>query len=400
MGCHIKKVRLKLKELPFYLSYEDILFIDGSDNDFVNRCVAENVDAIRELLSETLYSVDFVHLSLLGRIAADNVEVFRYMAPNVAIEPFLRFCRKDAILDYIAAPQCKSIPPCLIYCSGSGQNVFEGYAFDFDSEEDVMPLFTDLFSRIGETLGITDEPSLMSCKEGSDIWLPYRNDDKGTVLCRAEELFDEESVKLMKDVREKVERLRQHGIEQKILETLIEPKVELSRLVVTKDMRIVLPDYKNMEIKMEPLVKTVYVLFLLHPEGIVFKDLPDYEDEAMLIYEIIMYYANAKKKNKPGLSFSYTKMRKSIQDITNPCLNSINEKCARIRSAFISRFTEKLAQRYFITGRRGTPKKITLDKGLVVWECFPRSTAGLIYSDDLSAKLGNLILKSGFLQYR
>ena len=30
------------------------------------------------------------------------------------------------------------------------------------------------------------------------------------------------------------------------------------RLVITKDYRIVLPDYNNMEIKMEPLVKAVY----------------------------------------------------------------------------------------------------------------------------------------------
>ena len=40
-----------------------------------------------------------------------------------------------------------------------------------------------------------------------------------------------------------------------------------------------------MEIKMEPLVKAVYLLFLKHPEGIVFKCLPDYRKELAELYK-------------------------------------------------------------------------------------------------------------------
>ena len=32
----------------------------------------------------------------------------------------------------------------------------------------------------------------------------------------------------------------------------------------------------------------------------------------------------------------------SIEDVTTPLLNSINEKCARIRSAFVKAFDESL----------------------------------------------------------
>jgi hypothetical protein len=39
-----------------------------------------------------------------------------------------------------------------------------------------------------------------------------------------------------------------------------------------------------MEIKMEPLTKAVYLLFLNHPEGILFKHLPDYRQELANIY--------------------------------------------------------------------------------------------------------------------
>ena len=58
----------------------------------------------------------------------------------------------------------------------------------------------------------------------------------------------------------------------------------------------------------------------------------------------------------------------SIEDVTNPMLNSINEKCARIRGAFVSQFDDHMARHYYIDGLRGEAKRIALPRDLVVWE--------------------------------
>ena len=126
--------------------------------------------------------------------------------------------------------------------------------------------------------------------------------------------------------------------------------------MITKDYRIVLPDYHEMEIMMEPLVKAVYLLFLNHPEGILFKDLPSYRNELAEIY----------RKLRPG-GLTERAMQ-SIEDVTNPLLNSINEKCARIRGAFVGQFDDHMARHYYIDGRRGEAKKISLPRELVVRE--------------------------------
>ena len=161
---------------------------------------------------------------------------------------------------------------------------------------------------------------------------------------------------LMEEVRERIVKLRQRGIAEYLLEQLIHPDNRLSRLVVTKDYRIVLPDYNDMEIKMEPLVKAVYLLFLRHPEGIMFKFLPDYREELARIYSEL----------RPlGLT---DRALQSIEDVTNPLLNSINEKCARIRGAFVGQFDDYMARHYYIDGLRGEAKKISLPRNLVVWE--------------------------------
>lgn len=49
--------------------------------------------------------------------------------------------------------------------------------------------------------------------------------------------------------------------------------------VITENYDIILPYYNDLHIKMEPLVKAVFILFLRHEEGIVFKCLSDYRDE-------------------------------------------------------------------------------------------------------------------------
>lgn len=125
--------------------------------------------------------------------------------------------------------------------------------------------------------------------------------------------------------------------------------------MITKDYRIVLPEYNNLEIKMEPIAKAVYLLFLNHPEGILFKNLPDYREELTKIY----------MRLKPsGLS---ERALQSIEDVTNPLLNSINEKCARIRGAFVGQFDDHMARHYYIDGLRGKVKRISLSRELVVW---------------------------------
>lgn len=179
--------------------------------------------------------------------------------------------------------------------------------------------------------------------------------------CSADDHFNsqigEENINdLLDEVRERIAKLRQRGVAQYILEQLIHPDDRLSRLVITKDYRILLPDYNNMEIKMEPLVKSVYLLFLKHPEGIMFKCLPEYREELAQIYNRI----------RPcGLT---ERALQSIEDVTNPLLNSINEKCARIRGAFVGQFDDQMARHYYIEGLRGDVKKIDLPRDLVVWE--------------------------------
>lgn len=160
---------------------------------------------------------------------------------------------------------------------------------------------------------------------------------------------------LLNEVKEKVQKLKEYGMNEQELTSLIHTDQPILTLTISKNYRIFLGD-NRVEVHMEPLVKAVYLLFLTHPEGIVFKNLPDYREELTKIYSEV----------RPlGLT---DRAMQSIEDVTNPFLNSINEKCARIRGAFVGQFDNHLARHYYIDGLRGEAKKISLPRELVVWE--------------------------------
>ena len=81
---------------------------------------------------------------------------------------------------------------------------------------------------------------------------------------------------IKREIERLVRLLREKGVSENEIRELFEVKRPLSRLLITKDYRLILLDYENIEVKMEPIHKAVYLLFLNHPEGIRFKELPDY----------------------------------------------------------------------------------------------------------------------------
>jgi hypothetical protein len=169
---------------------------------------------------------------------------------------------------------------------------------------------------------------------------------------------------LLDEVKEKVRKLKAYGVDDSEILAAMNEEELFPQLIVTKDYKVVLAGEQPIEVDMEPLVKAVYLLFLSHPEGIILKCLPDYRYELTSLYLLLRPY---------GLT---DRVKKSIMDVTNPTLNSINEKCTRIRKIFTKVLPQSVARYYAISGKRGEAKKIDLVRANVVWECkLPRPQA-------------------------
>ena len=160
---------------------------------------------------------------------------------------------------------------------------------------------------------------------------------------------------LLKEVKERVQMLKDYGMSEKEIFAYLHSAESLAPMIISRGYKIYLGEERK-EVHLEPIVKSLYLLFLQHPEGIIFKDLPDYRQELASIYNKVRPW---------GLT---DRAMQSIEDVTNPMLNSINEKCAKIKKVFEAMLDNSIAEQYYIKGKRGQVKRINLPRDLVTWE--------------------------------
>lgn len=189
---------------------------------------------------------------------------------------------------------------------------------------------------------------------------------------------DNDAEQMARQVRFLVNQLQVMGRTDLLLRAISVPTLELlrteaargtlSKLIVTKDYRFILAN-GNREVALSPIHRAVYLLFLLHEEGIEFKRLSEYRNKLLNIYKRIMPNGDTEK------------MEETVGRLTNPLDNAINEKCSRIKSAF-SALMDDYSASYYVIGSQSARmlpnsskvwyrrlKLITLPRELVVYNC-------------------------------
>ena len=79
---------------------------------------------------------------------------------------------------------------------------------------------------------------------------------------------------LVAEVKKRIQILKEYGMsESEIVSHINSEQPALKKLIISRNYRILIGD-ECKDVHMEPLLKSVYLLFLKHPEGINFKDLP------------------------------------------------------------------------------------------------------------------------------
>lgn len=345
-------------------NFSDTFYIENEYHEKLNRYIRRK----RHWLQKHYFgkydygNTNLIYLpSLSEQIRKRKNVLYRFPFLSKELSKEIPEIKTTDLLNYLDDPEdARFLKPGFLFYKESRENgisVFEYYpligidnkALTYkDQIEEILKAYkerTDKYRRHGDNRGIGN----------SGLYSSVHNKDEN-YADNMFESFDQMTRAKLHLFRKQVIELQQCGVPFALLEGILHQHDKLSQLFVTKKYKILLPDYNNMEIKMEPLVKAVFFLFLKHPEGIRFKHLPEYREELTNIY----------KELRPlGLN---KRSLQSIEDVTNPLLNSINEKCARIRAAFVNQFDEHLAKNYFVTGERGMPKKITLPRDLVVWE--------------------------------
>lgn len=325
---------------------KEIIFYTPQPDPNVENAIASNYLNIKDVFNQKGYNFVFLpeYNTELGTLL--NNDVFKYHSPTTATSIQV----PAQTLDYQDIKEALQVPervdgPCFIRCKNKDISpvVFSFYKIDMTGELDILTIVGEYLKNIGGN-------NLYSILSDDTI----RNNLVGKP---ADDRFDSDVYLIGKEIRERLDLLRAKGLSTLAIRKLIgDDSDKPGKLLIDKHKKLILVDYGNKEIKLEPLHKAVFFLFLRHPEGIYFKDLKDYKNELGAIYREITGRDDI------------TGIEDSIDKLTDPYNNSINEKCARIKNAFVSEFREEVAQWYFIDGKRGERKSIKIPRELVTWE--------------------------------
>ena len=127
----------------------------------------------------------------------------------------------------------------------------------------------------------------------------------------------------------------------------------ISPLHFDNEFNISLPLYPQIDIKLDPLPKSLYILFLNHPEGILLKKIQDYETELKSIYRAV-----SGRKNP-------TVIKRMFNSIIDPTDNPLHKNISIIRRSFMSKLSYDIAQNYIPPHGRNAVHNIPLDNSLI-----------------------------------
>ena len=405
--------QIKFKNLPFKPGLDQVFYIESEYDVVVNECIRNNYNEIRDAMQK--HGMRFCYLPYLFH-SADIERKIHYYAPylsegivsdkNIGSSAMLRFL----------SDKSQKVEPSLIFNAVNSyverETTFLQLPLSEVCKEDGFSI-DDIIFRIE----CANEGILSACLDGvcmEEAALQYSDDS-----CREEELREKscerklactsidryekrktreekresskkrgiierimncfssaqgssssiedeidadeaqsliDTRRVLRELRENVQKLRLEGVSLMAIHEFIDKQEPLSRMTITADYRIFLPDYNNMEIEMGALPKAVYFLFLRYPEGIIYKHMPDYYNELMGIY----------KQLRPNTDEA--RLNLTITKVVNPLGNALNENIARIRKAFVDKFDNHLACNYYISGERGLEYSIPLDRNLINWE--------------------------------
>jgi hypothetical protein len=177
------------------------------------------------------------------------------------------------------------------------------------------------------------------------------------------ENLDEDAKAVIKDIESRLAELKDSGqllFVIPILKELLDKQTEkvdfksISRIQIDKQNKILLPYFKK-EVELSHLTKSVYFLFLKHPEGIPLKELGNYRKELLTIYTTV------------SNQLDHDKMSKSIDDVVNVETKAIYTHLSRIKSAFYKIMDATHAKHYVVSGNGEEKRKVLFNTNAIDW---------------------------------
>lgn len=374
--------QLSFANLPFKPDRSQVIYVEEFYDEQANRFITDNYHELRQWFEYRGY--EFIYLPMLFKDEELKRKVL-YYAPYLETKIVAdKSLRSSYLLNFLSSSYLgEAVKPSILFgperCGDEW--LFQACELPLSgvASKDIIQLLDAVSSGtlfVNESCAMSDNVLMNYQPSEPRSSMSIESDEKRSARKRSlfsrmvdkiqGELFEDDTenyapqrdevAEILESLENSVKKLRLQGVTLSAIHEFIDKQEPLSPLVITDDLRIFLPQYNNIEIELSAQRKALYFLFLNHPEGIVLQHLEEYHKELMNYY----------KQTNGGVVTP--RMEESIKKLETYGNNQLNVVITRIREAFCSKFDERLARHYFISGERGQAYKIGLPSELIRWE--------------------------------
>lgn len=361
--------------IKFSMPSNCIIYFEKENNIALNKYIRSNYDELRDKFSK--HNFNLIFAPLLTNTINDLDKVVEYFLPQLT--------------NYEIPQKVKNQYGELMFAKGLNKGI-DDFGAVFPEEEftpssynysDILKLidykgnFNSGFTLYNNVVGVSDafyeknsEIDFSSFfKEFEDYLAEISNLVYDAMIANIPpivdltEKLDEEAAQIVNDLKEKLATLTDSGqllFIVPILKDLLDKQTEkidfksISKITIDKQNKILLPYFKK-EVELSHLTKSVYFLFLKHPEGINLKELENFKKELLTIYISV------------SNQLDHDKMVKSIDDVVNLETKAIYTHLSRIKSAFYKIMDASHANHYIISGNGEENRKISFNTNAIDW---------------------------------
>lgn len=343
-------------KVPFDFDPDTFIYVENRYDENLNRCIQENLDKIEDIFQQSGFRFIYLpqwkpdtSLNGLAHLTKEENKNVRDFLNSISTVGYTRLLCKVLHFDFADMESGIFHFACFISDSIIDSDMiqesrFTLYPMQGMTEESWEAFFGDYCAFIKED---RQRPhggvcmSVVSKLHGGEFY-----ERMGTPQQKfADYEFPIVMKNIAENIKKEIEILKGAGYYELLLHTLgtetldelknVKVTPKLSRLHITNEFKIRLLDYDK-EVRLTPLQKTLYIFYLRHPEGVEFKMLSAYYDELLAIYKVLSNREDAEKQ------------KESISRLVDVTDNAINEKCSRIKEAFLKVADDFIARNYYI----------------------------------------------------
>jgi len=328
-----KKYELELRSLPFSRGDNQVIYVESEFNPAINKFIESHIEEIKAIFAKEF--LDFCYVPEVCERFWEMGELDWYKIPydKRLLRTYGTHLRTDEVFNHEV--RMSEIEPSFI-CNERGVSlgdklVFEAYHLDL-SCLDTEYMMMDQLRRIAKAY---------SRKEAIDYKRVAQDEETGAMLSEMERL---------------ARALKLKGVKTQIFDDMIASLEQPSPLVIDWRGHVVLPEFGNMQIRLNPMEKTLYHFFLNHPEGILADALVGYRKQLLRQYRAASVFDE------------WELAENAIDALLDEDKKTFYINVSRIKTKFTSKLGDRIAAHYIIKKNDAGVYKIALSEDMVSYE--------------------------------